>query len=264
MNLSVIGFGLTLAGYVLATVSFCLRIIFDNKSFSINGLRATLAAFVLHAVVLGWHFSQQGYPFLRTNFETLQLTSGGIICMFLVLSIFYRFIMTGSILVPLALVFYVLSLTRLAQHQIPEHFLGNPWAFIHLVFIFLSMSIFFVGFVTGFLYLLQESRIKNKKVGGWMERFPSLEILERIHYRALYIGFIFFTVGMITGAGWSKSVTGAYVTQNVKQLVSIGAWIFFAIFLNLRVAHGWVGRKGILLSGIGFVAVIFLFTWVQR
>lgn len=133
------------------------------------------------------------------------------------------------------------------------------WGPIHLGFIFLSVSIFLVSLVLGGLYLLQETRIKSKSIRGErISRLPSLEKLEDLHYRTLYIGFVFFTVGIITGGGWSKATRGVYISDDPRQFFSIGLWIFYALLLNLRVPRGWIGRRGILLSVVGFVAVIGL------
>lgn len=258
------GFLVVVGFYILATVFYCLRSIFEKKILSAVALRITIAGLMIHAVFLARHLLGQEYPFLIAPFDTFQLVSLCVVFAFVLLSFLYRFFAAGLILLPAGLLFNILSLVHLVRYRAPGHFLENPWAFVHLVFVFIGLAVFIISFIVGIIYLIQEYRIKHKKTGGLFERFPSLEILDHIHYRSLYTGFVFFTIGIITGGGWSKSMTGVYVTGNLKQLLSFAAWIFFALFLNLRVSRGWVGRRGILLSCIGFAAVFFLFTWVQR
>ncbi|MDO8519783.1 MAG: cytochrome c biogenesis protein CcsA [Deltaproteobacteria bacterium] len=130
------------------------------------------------------------------------------------------------------------------------------WGLLHIVFILLSLAVFLVSLASGVAYLVQESRIKGK--GKWMERLPSLEKLDRIHFKALYVGFVFFTAGIISGGGWSKTIHGVYVTNDPRQLATIALWVFYALLLNLRVPQGWIGRKGILLTTFGFIAMVFL------
>lgn len=133
------------------------------------------------------------------------------------------------------------------------------WGPIHLGSIFLSVAVFLISLVLGGLYLYREHKIKSKSDRGeGFFRLPSLERLDQLHYRTLYIGFVFFTVGIITGGGWSKATRGVYLTEDPRQFFSIGLWIFYALLLNLRVPRGWIGRRGILLSVVGFVAVIGL------
>lgn len=258
------GFLVVLGFYIPAVVLYCLRSIFEKKILSAIALRIAIAGLMVHAVFLTRHLWAQGYPYLVAPFDTFQLVSFCVILAFVVLSFLYRFFAAGIILLPVGLLFNVLGLSTLVRYRAPGHLLENPWAFVHLVFVFIGLAVFTVSFVVGIIYLIQEYRIKNKKTGGAFGRFPPLEILDHVHYRSLYIGFVFFTVGIITGGGWSKSTSGVYVTGDLKQLLSFAAWIFFALFLNLRVSRGWVGRRGILLSSIGFAAVFFLFTWVQR
>jgi len=257
-------FLIVLGIYLAATVLYCLRSIFSKKILSAIALRVTVIGLLIQLVVLILHLIGQGAPYLKSSFETYQVISASMVLIFVVLCFFYRFYATGIVVLPLALIFNILSLKTYVAYQLPGHFLDNPWASVHLVFVFIAISVFLISFVVGLLYLIQENRIKNKKSGGVFDRFPSLEVLDHIHYRSLYIGFIFFTVGIITGGGWSKSITGFYVTNNLKQILSVSLWIFFGLFLFLRVSKGWIGRRGILLSCIGFAAVIFLFSWVQK
>lgn len=258
-----IGFIGALTLYGWATMLYCLRVIFDYRRFAFWGLVMTLGAFILHTASFSYHAYDIGYPFFLSSFESWQVISGGLIFVFLLLSLFYRFIAAGILIVPLAMVFYILSLTHIVSYRAPNHLLANPWAFIHLVFIFLGVLIFLVSMVTGLLYLIREGRIKQKLTGGFWDRLPSLEIMEQLHYRSLYIGFVCFTIGMITGGGWSKTINGVYLTGDLKQIISLAVWIFFAVFLNLKLARGWVGRRGIVFSGVGFAGIILLLTLVH-
>ncbi len=250
--------------YLAAFLTYCFRIIFHDRSLSVTGLRVTIAALVLHIGTLIPYLSGQGYPYFKTSFDALQLTSLSIILAYVVLSFFSTFLTTGVVFVGLGLAIYSISLTHMQAFQASGNLLANPWAFIHLLCIFVAISVFVLSLATGFLYLFQENRIRNKVTGGFADRLPPLEVLDRIHYRALYIGFVLFTIGIITGAGWSKSALGVYLVGDLKEFVSYGVWIFFALLLNLRVGHGWIGRKGILLSLVGFAGIIFLFLWTQK
>lgn len=255
------GFFVVLIVYFLAVLGFSFRIVFHQRFLTALALRITLAGFVLHVVFFVIHLVRQGYPFLISRFDSLQLTSLGIVLVFLLLCFFYRFSITGIVILPTALLFYIIALTTQADYRNLSTILENPWAFSHLLLIFLSLALFMVIFVVGILYLASEARIKRKITGGFFERFPPLEVLDRIHYRGLYTAFVFYTLGIFAGAGWSKSSLGVYVTNDLKELLSIGTWAFFALFLNLRVPQGWIGRKGIVLSSIGFLGLIFLVVW---
>jgi len=215
-----------------------------------------LAALLVHFGLLMSHFSAQGYPFFRSSFDTYQVLSLTLVVVYLLLSHYFPIAILGLLVLPTVLCFFVLSLTYHQAWMITESLLNNTWAFLHLLFVFVSLAIFTMSLLTGLAYLFQEYRLKAKKWGTWMDKLPALEVLDRVHYRALYIGFIFFTVGIVMGGGWSKSVTGYYVTGGVKQMLSLGVWIFLALLINLRVSQGWLGRKGILLAFVGFIGLL--------
>ena len=142
--------------------------------------------------------------------------------------------------------------------------LQNHWAFSHLVFSILALVGFMITLTLGLLYLASEYNFKKKKTSRFLDKLPPLETLEKLHYTTLYVAFLFFSAGIITGAGWSKSVTGLYISGDKKQLISFAIWVFFAVFLNIRVFRGWVGRRGVLLSMIGFLGIIILMLLLQN
>ncbi|MBX7147933.1 cytochrome c biogenesis protein [bacterium] len=257
------GFFIVLGLYLVSFLAFCFRFIFKRKVYALLALRFTMVGLLVHGIVFITHLLKQGYPYFNTSFESLQLTSLIIVLFFVIFSFFYHYLAAGLIFMFLGLFFYILSITRLVAYAAPQHFLQNPWAFIHLVFIFMGVGVFMVSFVTGLIYLIKEYRLKHKQLGGFFDKVPALDELDAIHYRSLYTGFVLFTLGIITGAGWSKSTLGYYVTNDLKSLLSIGIWIFFALLLNLRVSQGLQGRKGILLSTMGFVLFLYLLFRVQ-
>ena len=118
---------------------------------------------------------------------------------------------------------------------------------------------FSIGLVAAIMFLLSERQIKHKNFEGIVARFPSLAILDNIHYKSLYVGFLLFSLAIITGAGYSKLTSGTYLTNDPKQWISLLCWFFFALLLNFRVRQGLQGRKGVMLSMVGFVGMTFLF-----
>lgn len=258
------GFWLSLALYTVSCLLYYLRIVFSNPKLAGLGFRLSLFAFMFHAIFLVSHLAGQEYPYIQSTFDIYQVVSIALVFTFILISFFYDFYILGAACLPLVIVFYILGLTQMIPYQWGDHFLQNPWAFTHLFFILMAVSFFCLSFLVGALYLIQEYRIKNKKMGPVFGKFPALETMDLVHYRSVYTGFVFFTLGIITGGGWSKSTIGYYITNDFKQLVSIAAWIFLALFLNLKLPKGWAGRKGIVLSSMGLIAIIFLFLWIQK
>ena len=146
----------------------------------------------------------------------------------------------------------------------PSDLMASPWAIIHIVLSFLSFTIFCFSFIVGVLFLIQELQLKYKKFLKVFDFFPSLEKLDRLHYKALTLGFFILTLGIISGAIWAKAVKGVYFFDDPKQLWAIIAWLLYALFFQARFNSGWRGRRSVILSLIGFAVILFTFLEVKH
>ena len=143
-------------------------------------------------------------------------------------------------------------------------FLDSPWAALHLFFMFLAFAVLLTSVVTGLIFFLQEVQIKSRRLSALFARLPALEVIDRIHARALGVGFILLTLGILSGSAWSLQVTGHFFEGDVKQWWALASWGLYLIFLNFRFAAGWRGRRGVLLSLLGFAALVFTFLGVNH
>ncbi len=135
---------------------------------------------------------------------------------------------------------------------------------IHIFLMSVSFVVFFLSFLGGVLFLIQESQLKNHRLRPFLAKLPPLETLDQIYYKALAIGFLFLSLGILTGALLSKIVEGAFFSKDPRQLASLIIWGLYALFLNMRIQSGWRGRRGILLSLLGFLGVILTFVAIQH
>lgn len=251
-------FIIILALYLASTLCYILRLIIDKPVLSVLGLRGVVLAAFLQTLTLGFHFLRAEEVF-STFLDYYQLSALILSYTFIILCFKKRFYASGLFfLIPIDLLI-ILSLTHQNPYalKIPWPLYGYLWT--HLISIFLSLAVFIVGMVSAVLFLISERNIKAKKLGGWVSRLPSLAVLDDIHYKAVTLGFVIFSLAIVTGAGYSKVLTGHYISDDLKQGLSIILWIFFAVILNFRVRKGWQGHKGILLSLIGLIALVLLF-----
>lgn len=93
-------------------------------------------------------------------------------------------------------------------------------------------------------------------------RLPSLEVLDDIMYRAIAVGFAFFTVATILGALWAADAWGAYWQWDPKETWALIVWLNYAAWLHLRLMKGLRGTLaaywalvGLLVTGFAFLGV---------
>ena len=69
-----------------------------------------------------------------------------------------------------------------------------------------------------------------------------LPLLDRLIYRAAVIGFIFLTLGILTGAVWAETAWGDYWSWDPKETASLITWFIYPALLHARLVQGWQGR----------------------
>jgi cytochrome c-type biogenesis protein CcsB len=96
-----------------------------------------------------------------------------------------------------------------------------------------------------------------------LDRFPDARILDELGYQLILLGFLFLSVGIITGAVWANSAWGRYWGWDPKETWSLVTWFVYATLLHARLMRGWHGKRIAFLSMIGFASVIFTYFGVN-
>ncbi|HET7773097.1 MAG TPA: c-type cytochrome biogenesis protein CcsB, partial [Burkholderiaceae bacterium] len=91
---------------------------------------------------------------------------------------------------------------------------------------------------------------------------PSFEVMDDVMYKAIAIGFAFFTIATILGALWAAEAWGAYWQWDPKETWALIVWLNYAAWLHLRFIKGLRGTFaaywaviGLLITGFAFLGV---------
>jgi cytochrome c-type biogenesis protein CcsB len=158
----------------------------------------------------------------------------------------------GGLLASLVLAYASLGVDSSIRPLMPA--LKSNWLLVHVITAFLGYAAFGLAFGAAVLYLVQVSK---KKAQG-----PARPLLDRLIYRAAVIGFIFLTVGILTGAVWAETAWGRYWSWDPKETASLITWFIYAALLHARLVQGWQGRPIAWLAVAGFGAVLFTYLGV--
>ena len=99
--------------------------------------------------------------------------------------------------------------------------------------------------------------------GPISRKLPSLEILDDIMYRAIAVGFAFFTVATILGALWAADAWGAYWQWDPKETWALIVWLNYAAWLHMRLIKGLRGGLAAYWALGGLVITTFAFLGVN-
>jgi cytochrome c-type biogenesis protein CcsB len=159
----------------------------------------------------------------------------------------------GGLLASLVLAYASLGVDSQIRPLMPA--LKSNWLLIHVITAFLGYAAFGLAFGAAVLYLAQGSKKKSQG--------PALPLLDRMIYRTAVIGFIFLTIGILTGAVWAETAWGRYWSWDPKETASLITWFIYAALLHARLVQGWQGRPIAWLAVAGFGAVLFTYIGVS-
>ena len=146
--------------------------------------------------------------------------------------------------------------------------LQGPLFGIHVSSLLFAYASFALACVIGITYVLLFKEIKAKHLGFFYARLPSLQVLDSMNQRAIVIGWMFLTIGLIVGAIWAAQARGATPATRAcrrcrwripKIFVALVCWAVYSFELFAARRIGWGGRRAAYLSALGFAIVLLNF-----
>ncbi|MCO5215346.1 MAG: c-type cytochrome biogenesis protein CcsB [Thermomicrobiales bacterium] len=167
----------------------------------------------------------------------------------------YKVRQLGAIVMSIAalMCLYIWSLPsdmREVSPVVPALQANNIMAF-HVGSFVLAYATFAVAFGAAILYLIAERHSVS-----WL---PSAEMLDDVGFRAVTIGFPFFTLGLILGSVWAHDAWGVYWSWDPKETAALFTWLVYAVYLHTRTLRGWTGRRSAYILLFGFAATLFTY-----
>ena len=133
--------------------------------------------------------------------------------------------------------------------------LQSYWMKVHVPANFIGYGAFALAAMIGVADLLVRR-------GILASRLPSLEVLGDVMYKAIAIGFAFFTIATILGALWAAEAWGTYWQWDPKETWAFIVWLNYAAWLHIRLTKGlrgpllaWWAVIGLLVTAFAFVGV---------
>ena len=93
-------------------------------------------------------------------------------------------------------------------------------------------------------------------------QLPALDVLDDLMYRAIALGFAFFTIATVLGALWAAEAWGGYWSWDPKETWALIVWLNYAAWLHMRLIKGmrgslmaWWALAGLLITTFAFLGV---------
>ena len=135
--------------------------------------------------------------------------------------------------------------------------LQSWWMKIHVPANFIGYGAFCMAAMLGMAELWA---LSGRPSGKWL---PNAAIIEEVMYKAIAVGFLFFTIATILGALWAADAWGRYWSWDPKETWAFIVWLNYAVWLHLRLVAGWRGKVLAWWAIIGLFITAFAFIGVN-
>jgi ABC-type uncharacterized transport system permease subunit len=162
----------------------------------------------------------------------------------------------GAVVSPIALTLLVgaqfvqpvQEVTSIPRTLIAMHVLAN----------LLGLGLFLLAGTAGAFYLVQERRLKEKRVRAPHGRLPALDSLDSTEHRLLLAGFPLLTFGIVTGAVFTAQLEHMSGAAAARAGLGYATWVLVAGVLVLRALAGWRGRRAAYGTLAGVLCVLLV------
>jgi cytochrome c-type biogenesis protein CcsB len=256
--------------YFFSFFFYLLMMVMHRENFGRAATFVTLAGFAGHtfAIVLRWVESYQlgiGRAPLSNLYESLIFFAWTIILLYLIVEWRTKNQSIGAFVTPIAFLAMAYAsfspgISSRIQPLVPA--LKSNWLIAHVITCFFGYAAFALAFGLSIMFLLKKLDRPQRK-SRFLGIIPESWLLDDLSYQMVVIGFLFLTLGILTGSVWAHSAWGAYWQWDPKETWSLITWLVYAALLHSRLVRGWKGNKLAALSIIGFLCVLFTYLGVN-
>jgi len=211
-------------------------------------------ACTLHALHLyPQTFTSQGLNL--TFYNEVSLVLFMISTLVLILSITKKREFIGLFLLPIVVAGIALTILKPEIHVATSNVRGLQ---LHIVFSLFAFSVLTISAIQSILLFNQERHLRKAEIDGMTRALPPLHDSEKFLFQTITIGFILLSVALITGFLFLENMFQQHIAH--KTILSILAWVLFAVLLWGRWKFGWRGQMAVrwTLGGFAFLILAYL------
>ncbi len=232
--------------YIMAGLIATIQLFTPNKSLPNWFFIAISLALLSHANWLYQHI----FILNGQNLPILNVLSLVTFIISLLSTIASKRLNTG-VLLPVVYGFTVINF--IAVVYLPSHYIthleAHPQFGAHIIFALLAYSILTIASLFALQLAYLDYRLKNRKLPLTQIKMPPLMTLEKSLFQFILIGFILLSCTLLTGLIFVDDMFAQGKAH--KAILSMIAWVIYAVLLWGRFSKGWRGRFTVCITIIG-------------
>jgi cytochrome c-type biogenesis protein CcsB len=258
--------------YFAAFVFYLFRMILGREFWGKLATWTALAGLVAQsaALIIRWKTSYDlgmGHAPLSNFYESLIFFAWTIVLLYLLMEWRLKNRSIGVFVMPVA--FLIMAYASIApgmnnriEPLIPA--LQSNWLTSHVLTCFMGYAAFTVAFGLGIMFFVKKAAGESSsKTSIFIRLLPSEYQMDELMYSCAALGFIFLTLGIVTGSVWAHYAWGSYWSWDPKETWSLITWLVYAVMLHTRLVRGWRGRRMAIMAIVGFACVLFTYLGVN-
>ncbi len=147
------------------------------------------------------------------------------------------------------------AVTKTPVTRIPPLNTGHLFV-LHVVPAAVAYAAFTVSFIAAVAYLLLDRALRKKQRGLLMRGLPPLDLVEAVNAAGVKIGLPLLFVVAVVGVVMGYRAWGADYHWDPKNWLTFGIVAIYGAQLALRRFAGWAGRRAVLISLVGYGAIL--------
>jgi cytochrome c-type biogenesis protein CcsB len=258
--------------YFAAFVFYLFQMILGREFWGKLATGVALAGLVAQSValIIRWKTSYDlgmGHAPLSNFYESLIFFAWTIVLLYLLMERRLKNRSIGVFVLPVA--FLIMAYASIApginnriEPLIPA--LQSNWLTSHVLTCFMGYAAFTVAFALGMMFFVKTSAGGDlSKASVFIRLLPSEYQMDELMYSSAALGFIFLTLGIVTGSVWAHYAWGSYWSWDPKETWSLITWLTYAVMLHARLVRGWRGKRMAIMAIVGFGCVLFTYLGVN-
>ncbi|NOY61972.1 MAG: cytochrome c biogenesis protein CcsA [Gammaproteobacteria bacterium] len=129
-----------------------------------------------------------------------------------------------------------------------------PGLEVHIFTSVLAYGMLSIAAVQAILLFILDRRLRHKQPGGFVQALPPLQTMETLLFQMIALGFSLQSLSLISGAIFIEDMFAQHLVH--KTVLSILAWLLFAILLYGRWKFGWRGRTAMRWTLSAFITLL--------
>ncbi|HEX7030413.1 MAG TPA: cytochrome c biogenesis protein CcsA [Gammaproteobacteria bacterium] len=127
----------------------------------------------------------------------------------------------------------------------------------HVLLSVLAYGLLALAAFQAILLALQDFRLRHHRPGGMLLALPPLAAMETLLFQTLALGFALLSLALFSGLIFIEDLLGQHLAH--KTVLSIFAWLVFAVLLWGRWRFGWRGRTAMRWTLGGFSLLVLAY-----